>query len=64
MKNPLQEYLDRTDQTASVFSKKSGIPHGTIYNIVNGTFKPSRMTVRKLIKATNGEITLKDYGYS
>ena len=60
---PLQKYLDKKIMRVSEFSRISKIPPGSLYNIVKGTRSPCRWLALKIVNATDGELSLQDFGY-
>lgn len=51
-RSPFGKWLDNNDISQQVVSLKSGVADATISNLASGkTKKPSRLTLRKLMKA-------------
>lgn len=60
MNKKLADYLVKSNQTTEEFSRKANVTRMTLYNIIKGKFKPSVKTIRGIIKASNGELDVKD----
>lgn len=60
--NPLRKYLETYNLTPEQFSRLSGVPQPTISRIINGKSLPQHLTASKICRATNGKLTLKDFG--
>jgi transcriptional regulator with XRE-family HTH domain len=54
----LPDYLKRENITPSGFAESMGMPSSTITRILRGERRPSFEVVRRISKATNGEVAL------
>ena len=61
--NILLKYLDSKEMRMSEFARLMGVSLPTVWTYVKGNTKPSRVNALKIQRATDGEITLKDFGY-
>lgn len=52
----LKAYLERKGMSPQEFCIQTGIADGTIRRLIKGT-KPSRLTAKKIMEKTNGELT-------
>ncbi len=59
----LRAYLDSKLLDVIEFSKITKINHNTLYAIVKGKRKARRKTASIICRATDGFLTLKDFGY-
>lgn len=57
-----REWLTKKGETPLAFSRKSGISHITIYRAARGE-PVYRSTAKKILRYTNKELTLQDFGY-
>lgn len=63
MKNPAEvifNYIDRTNMTPSELAEICGLSVATIYNILNGTYKPTPLSCSKIARGTNGYIAYEE----
>ena len=56
----LQDYLKKHGLTHDAFSKKVGVTRVQITKIINNTVSPSAALMKKIKKATLGEVDYKD----
>lgn len=61
--SPLLKYLDDQEESMRCFARRIDVPTSTIYRIVNNLTKPYRRTARKIVRASNGKLSLSDFGY-
>lgn len=60
--NPLETYLKAHNEAPHHFAIRSDIPPLTIYRVLK-TNSLFRKTAVRIIEATNGELTLEDFGF-
>ena len=56
----LPEYLEKTKQTQTQFAKKLESSQQLVSGYCTGKLIPPRMTALKIVKITNGAVTLSD----
>lgn len=56
----LSEYLAKTSQSPEQFALKVGVHPTTIYRLLSGATIPKRENLKKIIAATEGEVTIID----
>lgn len=56
----LREYLEKTDITWEAFARKARLTQMTIYNIIEKRHIPSGSTLKKIVRASGGEVRLED----
>jgi len=57
----LADYLEREGLSQLEFAKRSGLSTGTVSLLVRGLVGVSTPTLRKLVKATKGQISEADF---
>lgn len=57
---PLREYLRRRKKTVKSFAEEVGISRQMMHRFLNGTRIPGAKTARRIVKASNYQITLED----
>lgn len=62
-KKILQDYLDRKMLKISILAARSGVSYSSIYQILKNNLRARRYTANRICRATDGELTLKDFGY-
>ncbi len=58
----LQEYLEEEGMTGKEFAIKAGLSYTGVLRFLNPPH-PQRKTASKIVKATEGKVTLKDLGF-
>ncbi len=62
--NALKKYMDTLGINCSQFSKISNIALSTIYYIYHDKYtKVNRKTASRIVRNSNGQLTLKDFGF-
>lgn len=56
----LQEYLDRHEMSAAEFAERVGVTRAAVYLWLKGV-APQRATMRRIMKATDGELTRQNF---
>lgn len=60
--NPFKAYLSKRNESPFSFSKRSGLSVLTVYKLYKGgTIR--RDTARKVVRHSNKELSLQDFGY-
>jgi transcriptional regulator with XRE-family HTH domain len=54
----LSEYLIKNDIRIEDFAAKIGVHQTTIYRVLTGRTIPKRQNLKKILEATNGEVSL------
>lgn len=62
MSNKFKLFLQKREEVPFAFSKKSGISLRTVYKIFHGS-KPRKDVAKKIVRHSNKELSLKDFGY-
>jgi len=57
----LKEYLSRNNLTQLKFSASAGLSNVHLGRLIKGRHLPSIPTIKKIEKATNGEVTINDF---
>jgi predicted transcriptional regulator len=57
----LENYLQDKKIPKTDFAQQIGISRGFLHAIISGTREPGRKTIKKIYKATQGQVTANDY---
>lgn len=58
----LREYLDEKGESPLAFGRRIGLKQpGSVYRWLRGDRIPSRTFMRKIVDATNGQVTANDF---
>lgn len=57
----LASYLEQNNLTATVFAQRIGVAIATVTRAARGEIMPSPETMRRIIDATDGQVTPNDF---